>query len=82
MKPKFVPISDKLSIPVPPGLTPEQEAEYVERYKAQFNWEEFEKEYKEWEELVALEREGKTIPFEVVLKELFKDDPDPPKGAP
>lgn len=71
---KFVDVSDSVSIPVPKGLTPEEEANYIASRIAFVNLPELEK---ECDEAFQLWREGKTIPLETVLEELERDKASP-----
>lgn len=68
MKYKLVPINTSLSIPVPLGLSSEQEAEVVARFRAENppDVPEAERHELEW----LLQHPEKLIPMEQVLQEL------------
>jgi hypothetical protein len=81
---KFVAVTEHVSIPVPLGLTEEQEAEYVRRFLAHTSPEELEAEAREWEQLLRDYEEGRTIPAEQVLQELealLRGDAEPDGDA-
>ena len=75
MKYKFVDISEGVTIPVPRGLTSEQEQHIIAQFLAQHDPAALEAELRE---LLEQFEQGKLVSFEDVLKELEKVD-DPPR---
>jgi hypothetical protein len=70
MEYKYIGVSDSVSIPVPLGLTPDEEANFIAGRLAFVNLKELEAEY---EEAMRLSEEGKLIPLREVLDELEKE---------
>jgi len=70
MEYKYVDISESVSVPVPRGLTPEEEANFIAGRLAFVNLKELES---ECEEAIRLSEEGKLIPLREVLDELEKE---------
>lgn len=67
---KEIKITDAVSMPVPMGLTPEEEANYVAGRIAFVNFDELEA---QCQEALQLLDEGKLTPFEDVLDELERE---------
>ena len=70
MEYKYVDISDSVSIPVPKGLTPDEEANFIAGRIAFVNFEELEAQCKE---AIRLSDEGKLVTLRSVLEELEKE---------
>jgi hypothetical protein len=67
---KLIRVTEHVAIPVPLGLTPDQEIEYVARYMATTSPEELDASAREWEQLLRDFEEGRTVPAQQVLREL------------
>ena len=67
MEYKYVDITDSVSIPVPIGLTPDEEANFIAGRIGFVNFEELEA---QCQEAMRLFDEGKLIPLREVLAEL------------
>jgi hypothetical protein len=70
MECKYVKISESVSIPVPIGLTPDEEANFIAGRIAFVNFNELEAQCREALQLLD---EGKLMPFEEVLDELERE---------
>ena len=70
---KNVNVSDSVSVPVPLGLTPDEEANYIANRIAFVNFEELEA---QCTEALKLLDEGKLTPFDKVLDELEREYAD------
>jgi hypothetical protein len=78
MEYKDVPVSDTVSIPVPVGLSPDEEAQYIVSRIAFVDLKALEAECAEaFEQL----KQGKMIPLRTVLAELEKEYPDPDRKS-
>ena len=74
MEYKYVDISDSVSIPVPKGLTPNEEANFIAGRIAFVNFEELEA---QCQEAMRLSDEGKLVTLRSVLEELENEvEPD------
>jgi hypothetical protein len=74
MQYKDVPISDSVSLPVPLGLTRDEEAQFIAARMAYVNMPQVEA---ECQEMLELWHAGKLIPVETVLEELAQEEPAP-----
>ena len=70
MEYKYVEISDTVSIPVPKGLTPEAEADFIAGRIAFVNFEELESQCRD---ALKLSDEGKLVTLRSVLEEFEND---------
>jgi hypothetical protein len=92
MEINWVAVSRALDIPLPQGLSPEQQSEYIDRYLAEHDPEGDLRRFIEGldpakldadcEEVLELWKKGDLIPVEDFLAELEKELPSEDEGAP
>lgn len=69
-KHKYIPITKDIAIPVPLGLTEEEEAQAIARFLAGNSLESLEAEVEEYRQLLRDYEEGRTFPLEPLLHKL------------